>query len=249
MGTAWFNEDPNIRTEFKDLKIQRPHVIELKGLEKFVITVVELSEVNGTKIDVVNSNFIAYKLSFSIEMPDGTIKELFPEKSIIMYENKAYDKSLNTLGYKRDSYPLEWKTMKNNEERHSSKWTIKIRGSISNNGKKEAAIYMHTTEAAYQNEGCKGVCYEEDAVIDYGDATNAANGKEGEALYTIYAGRNWNEDEDPGEAFNECTTNSRNALLNIRKLYDDNAKDNKNYLGGFELKIEHKTSNSKTWEE
>ena len=24
MGTAWFNEDPDIKTEFKDLKIERP---------------------------------------------------------------------------------------------------------------------------------------------------------------------------------------------------------------------------------
>lgn len=48
--------------------------IDLEGLEKFIITIQPVNQVGGTKINTQKADFIAYKLSMSIEYPDGKVR-------------------------------------------------------------------------------------------------------------------------------------------------------------------------------
>lgn len=69
--------------------------IDLDGLERLIIHAQALNKVGNTKIDVEGSDVLAYKVSFSIEEPDGKIRQVeLKGGDVIMVEAKSQQEGM-----------------------------------------------------------------------------------------------------------------------------------------------------------
>lgn len=137
--------------------------IDIDGLEKFTIHLKQLDNVGGTKINTQKADFVTYKITFSIEYPDGTSVPVGENVHLIVFFNKFWQTgkySANALP-DRTIIPAKWKSFSLYKENQALNFR-----------RLKNKQYMHPAPGSSRLpgkgailKGCGGVTYEEDAVI------------------------------------------------------------------------------------
>ena len=214
--------------------------IDLEGLEKFIITVQPVNQVGGTKINTQKADFIAYKLSMSIEYPDGKVRQINPRKPIIMFENKALQQrpyAANAL-VPGQTYDLELKAMHGLNPRKYGKMIH-----IKDNGPNHSDLtYVHPNYTSAPGTemggnwftlGCKALTYEAAADISR-DQTDIFSQQE--FRYTQNPSGEWSLNGGAERAKQKSWDASWSAFSEVRSAYLENQKElQKN--DNFELRV------------
>jgi hypothetical protein len=213
--------------------------IDLDGLEKLIIHAERIANVGTTKINMQNANFIAYKLSVSIDYPDGRVEQLRTSKPLVMFENKSFQEGSRASNALRTggTYNL---TMQRMSHFPLDGPEIHIEGG-SQGHSNLTFIHPLATSAPPNNNpdagftiGCKGVSYLPDAAI-------SPDGK------NIYADEVFEYTQTgnsmallPGVANSQASNNSwrksYSAMDELRQLYTKN-KDKLQKYDNFELQM------------
>ena len=205
------------------------NAIDLHGLQKFIITANKLETLKGENIS--KSGFNAYELRFSIQNTDGSSTPIETSNSVILFENKAQGEKMGNRINEGVTYDLKWHENSSFKEIEQIKIEANKEGE---NGGKTNIHPLNSSEMATDNEnsgysiGCKGVAFEKDATLSK-DNKNLYVGKEHHY--------NMSQQKDPPRGVLEGFKKSREAMKEIRKVYEEN-KDKLQKEDNFELKVD-----------
>lgn len=191
--------------------------VDLDGKEKFVIhyTPMEIKP----KIEIVNNDAIVYKLSFSIDYPDGKSYAIKTTKTMVMFENRQFQEGsskANRIGGERN---LAWYN-----KASGTSW-IHIEGDKSRGLSNETFIHPQYGTSKIDDRGsslgCKGVGLLDK--ISFGvDQTGKGALYNSPLPFNLASGakKATGETGKDQESLDQAWRNSLSAMKGIKGIYD-----------------------------